>query len=290
MVDRALLDELLRGVDQAAFALAGDATEHGRSAALAHLGDVRALLSAAALQEAAAPRGGPGVSKGDEASGGPALARRVRLDGDPRPAAAARSFTRSTCEAWGVSGAASSTAVDLASELVSNAARHAGGPIELALELSDPRMLVTVWDASEDPPRVMPYRPGITEQGIGLRLVDQLSESWGWVAEPHGKRVWASVALSHTPGSGPAHQVTHARRTSAGARPVEARPPALTGTSESRRLTGSSRSPSLRGGVPPRPEGAPHLDRRADAGPLPRQRRVDASAPGHGALPRPGGR
>ncbi len=47
-------------------------------------------------------------------------------------------------------------------------------------------------------PRVLPYRPGLSEKGLGLRLVKQLSTYWGAAADDGGKWVWARIALPGT--------------------------------------------------------------------------------------------
>jgi anti-sigma regulatory factor (Ser/Thr protein kinase) len=221
MVDRALLHEALRHVDQAAFALSDDVTEQGRTVALAQLREVRALLSAAAYEQAAPARGAPATVPDDrqEQDDGPALVERVRLDGELTAPSAGRAFVHQTCATWQVPAAAASTVVDVASELVSNAARHAGGPIDLTLELRGEHVVISVTDRSHVPPRLLPYRRGVSEQGIGLRLVDQLSESWGWSAAREGKRVWARAALTETPAPlRAARRGAPVRRPSAGAR------------------------------------------------------------------------
>lgn len=90
MVDRPLLQEALRHVDQAAFALSRDVTEHERALALVELAELRALLSTAALQQAIEPRSthaGPDCDDGEDGDDGPALLGRVRQEGN-RPAAA----------------------------------------------------------------------------------------------------------------------------------------------------------------------------------------------------------
>lgn len=212
MVDSALLQQALRHVEQAAFALSADVTEQELALARAQLDEVRALLSAAAYQLAAPPPAGEVPDERDEDDDSPALVRRVALDGDLRAASAARAFTSLTCGTWGVPPATTSTVVDLASELVSNAARHAGGTVDLALERRGEHLVVVVADDSESPPRLLPYRRGVSEHGIGLRLVDQLSQSWGWHTVPEGKQVWARVALSETPAR-PARRVVAPRRT-----------------------------------------------------------------------------
>jgi hypothetical protein len=65
MVDRAMLHEALRHVDQASLVLSTHPTEHELAVARAELGELRALLSAAALQDA--------VSDGGSADGAPVL-------------------------------------------------------------------------------------------------------------------------------------------------------------------------------------------------------------------------
>lgn len=203
MVDRTLLHEALRHVDQAAFALAGEVTERELEVARAQLEALRGVLTSAAFAEAAPLRIASAEGQDcDDEDDGPALVRRHRLDGDLLAASAARSFAGLTCATWTVPATATGTVVDLVSELVSNAALHAGGTIDLALERRGSHVLVSVHDGSAEPPRLLPYRRGVSERGIGLRLVDQLSESWGWNAEPAGKQVWARVTVAEPSAAG----------------------------------------------------------------------------------------
>ena len=124
-----------------------------------------------------------------------ALVRRLELP--PRRASArrARDFAGSTCQSWALPAPVRNAAVDIASELVANAAAHGGGPVVLALERGAGNLLVRVWDDGPGLPRVLPYRPGLSEKGLGLRLVKQLSTHWGAAAEDGGKWVWARIAL-----------------------------------------------------------------------------------------------
>lgn len=124
-----------------------------------------------------------------------ALARRVELPADPRAAGQARSFCLATCDEWDLPTATCSAAKDVCSELVANAAACSTSPVVLALELGPEALLVRVWDDGPGAPRVLPYRPGISERGLGLRLVKQLSSHWGVADDAGGKWVWARVAL-----------------------------------------------------------------------------------------------
>ena len=124
-----------------------------------------------------------------------ALVRRIQLSPDRGSARKARAFTVQTCERWALPTSVRNAAVDIASELVSNAAAHGSGPVVLALERGAGNLLVRAWDDGPGSPRVLPYRPGLSEKGLGLRLVKQLSTHWGAAADDGGKWVWARIAL-----------------------------------------------------------------------------------------------
>ncbi len=81
------------------------------------------------------------------------------------------------------------------SELVTNAVRHAGGVTAFQLDHSDRGVTVSVYDATDDPPRTAaldPARPG----GFGLHLVRGLAGRLEVEWRPVGKRVGATVPLS----------------------------------------------------------------------------------------------
>jgi anti-sigma regulatory factor (Ser/Thr protein kinase) len=91
------------------------------------------------------------------------------------------------------------TATLLASELVTNALTHGGGPEELLVEIDAGGISVAVRDASPQPPRedqsegpgaVRVVEGGLAENGRGLLLVAMLADSWGWRPEAGGKLVW----------------------------------------------------------------------------------------------------
>lgn len=120
----------------------------------------------------------------------PEAARR-HLDLDPVPASVgvARQFIREVLADAGDD--TRETVLLLASELVTNAILHARTPVQLGLLLDGEDVLVSVADRRSDHGDLAPKshsrtRPG----GRGLRLVADLSESWGAVNHAAGKTVW----------------------------------------------------------------------------------------------------
>ncbi|MEU1946716.1 MULTISPECIES: ATP-binding protein [unclassified Streptomyces] len=85
----------------------------------------------------------------------------------------------------------------LVSELVTNALRHAGGPIRLTLSLCSVDRAFRCEVADEDPgqPRVR-RACGDDEGGRGLHLLDLLSCCWGSTCSAAGKVVWFEL---HSP-------------------------------------------------------------------------------------------
>lgn len=83
------------------------------------------------------------------------------------------------------------TVLLLVSELVTNAVRHAATPFELTISVEGSQVTVAVVDHDRShPPRMGNPRPEDTS-GRGLRIVEELSTSWG--SEPvstDAKRVW----------------------------------------------------------------------------------------------------
>jgi len=79
----------------------------------------------------------------------------------------------------------------IASELATNAVRHAGTPFTVTVELTDADVTLRVRDGSSRVPVTQsPNR--LADRGRGLVLVDALSVSWGTAAENDGgKSVWA---------------------------------------------------------------------------------------------------
>jgi PAS domain S-box-containing protein len=106
----------------------------------------------------------------------------------------ARAFVARTLHGWGVDDAAIETAVLCASELVTNAIRHGGGMVEVAVSRYPDRIRVAVEDDSSTPPQ--PVRAKMTSTGgRGLDVVAQLAFDWGWAPRGTGKAVWAEFSL-----------------------------------------------------------------------------------------------
>lgn len=78
------------------------------------------------------------------------------------------------------------------SELVTNALRHAGGLVGLSLVFDARRLRIMVSDDSRVRPTPRPRAAG----GWGLLIVERLTEAWGVVPSPGGKRVWADLAAA----------------------------------------------------------------------------------------------
>ncbi|WP_229859682.1 ATP-binding protein, partial [Streptomyces anandii] len=81
----------------------------------------------------------------------------------------------------------------IVTELLSNAIRHATGPIHLRL-LRDKTLVCEVSDASNTSPHLR-QAAGTDEGGRGLFLVAQLAQRWGTRYIPRGKVIWAEQAV-----------------------------------------------------------------------------------------------
>ncbi|MEV5435555.1 ATP-binding protein [Streptomyces sp. NPDC052682] len=115
---------------------------------------------------------------------------------DPGAVRAARSVVRAQLRGWALDSVGDLTAL-LVSELVTNALRHATGPIGVRLvRPSAPHgvLLVEVSDTLPDPPRERLARPE-DESGRGLQLVATASNRWGTRPGADGKTVWFELAV-----------------------------------------------------------------------------------------------
>ncbi|MEH0419202.1 ATP-binding protein [Streptomyces sp. B21-083] len=111
----------------------------------------------------------------------------LRLPHDPRAARVARMTVRSVLESHGRPEILDAVEL-LASELVTNAYLHTGGPASLRLTaLADGRLRVGVWDShpyipapfAEPPGDRVPLAQGGALGGRGLFLVQEYADSWG---------------------------------------------------------------------------------------------------------------
>jgi two-component sensor histidine kinase len=102
-----------------------------------------------------------------------------------------RSHLDASLERWQVEPRVANAVLDVAHELLVNAHQHAVSPVQLTVTAGTTDIRVGVTDASRDPARLLPYRPGLSEHGLGLHLVRQLPHDWGQTSTDEGKTVWA---------------------------------------------------------------------------------------------------
>jgi len=114
------------------------------------------------------------------------------LPADPAVVADTRARAARQLKRWGLEEIADITEL-LVSELVTNAIRHAHGPIQLRMIL-DGVLSCEVFDGSSSAPQLR-RADRYDEGGRGLMLVAQLAERWGTRHTPTGKVIWAQQTL-----------------------------------------------------------------------------------------------
>jgi hypothetical protein len=119
-----------------------------------------------------------------------------RLAGGVESVSEARAWVRDRLCTWGL-GVLAEPAELLASELVTNALRHASGPIELQVLLLDEIVNLAVRDAEAPLPRLRRVADS-DEGGRGLQLVALLSSRWGARPTAAGKVVWCDLPRPRT--------------------------------------------------------------------------------------------
>jgi anti-sigma regulatory factor (Ser/Thr protein kinase) len=87
----------------------------------------------------------------------------------------------------------------ITSELVTNAIQHVGGEstgiVRVALlRVWNPKAVTVVGTDSSPADPVMCEAPDSSDRGRGLRIVDALSDCWGWHPEGGSKAVYAVLA------------------------------------------------------------------------------------------------
>ena len=123
----------------------------------------------------------------------PGIERGRRFEPEPMNVRAAREFVAGALEEQGFDGDADIVLL-LASELVTNAVRHAATPFEITVDVDHGAVRVAVIDDDvEHPPRVGHPSPEDTN-GRGLLLVDQLAAVWGSDRVGRSKAVWFTLA------------------------------------------------------------------------------------------------
>ncbi|MEU6258065.1 SpoIIE family protein phosphatase [Streptomyces sp. NPDC047043] len=118
------------------------------------------------------------------------------LPADPAVVADARKEATRQLTEWGLEELAFTTEL-VVSELVTNAIRHADGPIRLRL-IRERALICEVSDGGATAPHLR--HPRTTDEGgRGLLLVSQFTERWGTRFVPEGKVIWAEQPLTESP-------------------------------------------------------------------------------------------
>ncbi|MGW2741373.1 sodium/proline symporter PutP [Streptomyces sp. NPDC001450] len=115
------------------------------------------------------------------------------LPSDPAAVAHARALAAQQLAEWGLPGLTFTTEL-IVSELVTNAIRHATGPVCLRL-IRDRGLICEVSDASSTSPRLRHART-TDEGGRGLFIVAQLARRWGTRYTTTGKIIWTEQAIA----------------------------------------------------------------------------------------------
>ena len=122
--------------------------------------------------------------------------RRAQLTAGPNAVAEARHQVQAAITAWDVPVDPDIAAL-LTSELVTNAIKHGGGLIDVALTLAPPSLRILVHDQGRGSVAMIDARPDDLH-GRGLHIVAKLSEEWGTSADTtkRGNSVWATFRIS----------------------------------------------------------------------------------------------
>jgi anti-sigma regulatory factor (Ser/Thr protein kinase)/anti-anti-sigma regulatory factor len=115
----------------------------------------------------------------------------------------ARALVREACLRWGLEPLVPRAEV-VATELVANAVRHAGGDVRIAVSRLDRHLHIAVADGSPEPPRRRGPEPEPALGGRGLLVVDAYASSWGCTPAARGKVVWATLRVPGRTAGGPA--------------------------------------------------------------------------------------
>ncbi len=118
------------------------------------------------------------------------------LPDDPAVVAQARKAATGQLRAWGLDALAFTTEL-VVSELVTNAIRHAPGPVRLRL-ITEHALICEVSDGGATAPHLR--HPKTTDEGgRGLFLISQFTQRWGTRYTPEGKIIWAEQSLTEPP-------------------------------------------------------------------------------------------
>lgn len=122
------------------------------------------------------------------------LLRWIDVEPSAESVAVVRGFVAEVCAQWHLN-ATSDVAVLLASELATNAVRHARTPVTVWLARRPDRLVLSVEDSSTAQTARRSV-DDLDDSGRGLQIVDALAERWGQKEVPAGKLVWAEIRTS----------------------------------------------------------------------------------------------
>lgn len=114
--------------------------------------------------------------------------------GEPRDVARARHLVAANLRSWGL-GRGRGALELVVSELFTNAVQHGRGPVELRLTRTDEVVRVEIHDRGGGHPELRPVHPYSRDDRVGLRLVDQLVDTWGADHTAGRTVVWAERAI-----------------------------------------------------------------------------------------------
>ncbi|BCB81612.1 ATP-binding protein [Phytohabitans flavus] len=107
---------------------------------------------------------------------------------------AARTLVSGACQRWRLAVVVEPARL-VTTELVTNAVRHAGTPIELTVTRGRRYLHLAVRDYHQRRARRIGSDGATGPRGRGLLLVEAVSASWGCTLLPDGKVTWASLHL-----------------------------------------------------------------------------------------------
>jgi anti-sigma regulatory factor (Ser/Thr protein kinase) len=110
----------------------------------------------------------------------------------PSTLAAGRNIFQNGLQGWGCGNVVDMVLVF--GELVTNATVHTAAASTMVITHVPPNVRIAVHDSSHVIPEL---RHDTRRGGFGLRIVSQLSDSWGWEQTPTGKVVWSIIPCGH---------------------------------------------------------------------------------------------
>ncbi len=112
---------------------------------------------------------------------------------DPTALRSLRRFVGDVLDGWGIARQRDDAQL-IASELGTNATRHAASPFRMTLTRGSKSIILAVRDASVGQPQPR-YPDHLDIGGRGLVLVAKVADAWGTTIEPDGKTIWAELTL-----------------------------------------------------------------------------------------------